>query len=125
MEIYASESARRFRPGPARNWSAPGPEPGMSYRVRVKRPPSIFAQAQKQAGPGTSAHCETGPCGPSSSTVSRPPGPCRHERIICRASGVKFVLCGHGKGRIDLSAEHSMRITVGYGGPACGQAREL
>ena len=42
-----------------------------------------------------------------------------------RASGVKLVLCGHGKGRRDLSAEHSMRITDGYGGPARGQAREL
>ena len=40
-----------------------------------------------------------------------------HEQIIYRASGVKFVLCGHGKGRRDLSAEHSMRTTVGYGGP--------
>ena len=48
-----------------------------------------------------------------------------HERIIYRASGVKLVLCGHGKGRRDLSAEHSMRVTVGYGDPARGQAREL
>ena len=48
-----------------------------------------------------------------------------HERIIYRASGVKLILCGHGKGRRDLSAEHSMRITVGYGDPARGQARKL
>ena len=48
-----------------------------------------------------------------------------HERIIYRASGVKLVLCGHGKGRRDLSAEHYMRITVGYGDPARCQAREL
>ena len=46
-----------------------------------------------------------------------------HERTIYRASGVKLVLCCQGKGRRDLSAEHS--ITVGYGGPARGQAREL
>ena len=42
-----------------------------------------------------------------------------------RASGVKLVLCGHGKGRRDLSAEHSMRIIVGYRGPARGQARAV
>ena len=47
------------------------------------------------------------------------------ERIIYRASGVKLILCSHGKGRRDLSAEHSMRITVGYGDPARGQARKL
>ena len=41
-----------------------------------------------------------------------------HERTMYRASGVKFFLCGHGKCRRDLSAEHSMRISVGYGGPA-------
>ena len=35
-----------------------------------------------------------------------------HEPIIYRASGVKLALCGHGKGRSDLSAEHSMRITA-------------
>ena len=51
--------------------------------------------------------------------------------IVCscderdRAEGVKLALCGHGKCSRDLSAEHSMRITVGYGGPARGQAREL
>ena len=33
--------------------------------------------------------------------------------------------CPSRKGRRDLSAEHSMRITVDYGGPARGQAREL
>ena len=43
-----------------------------------------------------------------------------HERIIYRASGVKLILCGHGKGRRDLSAEHSMQITVGFGKPARG-----
>ena len=48
-----------------------------------------------------------------------------HEQIIYRASGVKLILCGHGKGRRDLSAEHSMRVTVGYGDPARGQARKL
>ena len=32
-----------------------------------------------------------------------------HERIIYRASGAKLVLCGHGKGRRDVSAEHFMR----------------
>ena len=58
-----------------------------------------------------------------------------HERTIYRASGGKLILCGHGKGRRDLSAEHSKgrsksaehstRITVGDGGPARGQAREL
>ena len=50
-----------------------------------------------------------------------------HERIIysLRASGVKLILCGHGKGRRDLSAELSMRITVGYCDPARGQARKL
>ena len=46
------------------------------------------------------------------------------ERIMYRASGVKLVLCCHGKGRRDLSAEHSMQITVGYGSPARGQARD-
>ena len=37
-----------------------------------------------------------------------------HERAIYRASGVKLVLCqcGDGKGCRDLSAEHSIRITV-------------
>ena len=40
-------------------------------------------------------------------------------------TGVKLVICAHGKGRRDLSAEHSMRITVGYGDPARGQAQEL
>ena len=29
-----------------------------------------------------------------------------------RASGVKLFLCGHGKGRTDLSAERSMRMSV-------------
>ena len=48
-----------------------------------------------------------------------------HERIIYRASGVKLILCGHGKGSRDLSAEHSMRITVGYGDQARGQVRKL
>ena len=33
-----------------------------------------------------------------------------HEQTIYRASGIKLFLCGHGKGRRDLSAEHSMRI---------------
>ena len=49
------------------------------------------------------------------------------ERSICtgRASGVKLVLCGHGKGRKGLAAEHSMRITVGYGDPARGQERKV
>ena len=37
----------------------------------------------------------------------------------------KTVANEKGKGRRDLSAEHSMRITVGYGDPAHGQAREL
>ena len=31
----------------------------------------------------------------------------------------------HGKGRRDLPAEYSMRITVGYGDPARGQVRKL
>ena len=44
---------------------------------------------------------------------------------VSRASGVKLVLCGHGKGHRDLSAEHSMRITVGYSDPARYQARKL
>ena len=48
-----------------------------------------------------------------------------HEPIIYRASGVKLILCGHGKGRRDPSAEHSMRITVGYGDPARGQVKLL
>ena len=48
-----------------------------------------------------------------------------HEPIIYRASGVKLILCGHGKGRRDLPAEYSMRITVGYGDPARGQVRKL
>ena len=42
---------------------------------------------------------------------------------IYRASGVKLILRGHGKGRRVLSAEHSMRITVGHGGPARGQRK--
>ena len=33
--------------------------------------------------------------------------------------------CPSRKGRRDLSAEHSMRIIVGYGDPARGQARKL
>ena len=45
--------------------------------------------------------------------------------IIYRASGVKLILCGHGKGRRDLPAEYSMRITVCYGDPARGQVRKL
>ena len=48
-----------------------------------------------------------------------------HEPIIDRASGVKLILCGNGKGRRDPSAEHSMRITVGYGDPARGHVRKL
>ena len=40
-------------------------------------------------------------------------------------SGVKLILCVHGKGRRDLSAEYSIRITVGYGDPARGQVRKL
>ena len=48
-----------------------------------------------------------------------------HERTIYRASGVKLFLCGHGKGHRNLSAEHFMRISVGYGGPARGQAQKL
>ena len=40
-------------------------------------------------------------------------------------TGVKLILCGHGKGRRDPSAEHSMRITVGYSDPARGQVRKL
>ena len=40
-------------------------------------------------------------------------------------SGVEPFLCGHAKGRRDLSAEHSMRMSVGYGDPARGQARKL
>ena len=51
-----------------------------------------------------------------------------HEQKIYRASVVlKLFLCGHVKGRRDLSPEHSMRImmSVGYGaGPARGQARK-
>ena len=39
------------------------------------------------------------------------------------ASGVKLFLCGHGKGSRDLSAEHAMRMSFSYGGPARGQAR--
>ena len=45
-----------------------------------------------------------------------------HEQTIYRASGVKLFLCGHEKGRRDLSAKHFMRMSVGYGGPASGQA---
>ena len=48
-----------------------------------------------------------------------------HQRIIYRASGVKLVLCCHRKGCRDLSAEHSMLITVGYSSQAHGQAQEL
>ena len=46
-----------------------------------------------------------------------------HEQTIYRASGVKLFLCGHGKGRRDLSAEHSMQMSVGHGGPDRGQER--
>ena len=48
---------------------------------------------------------------------------CRCKNILCGHG--KGVLCGHGKGRRGLSAEHSLRITVRYGGPARGQARKL
>ena len=40
--------------------------------------------------------------------------------------GVKLVLCCHWKGHTDLSAEHSMPITIGYCCcPACGQVLKL
>ena len=42
-----------------------------------------------------------------------------------RCSGVKLFLCCHGKGRRDLSAEHSMRMIVGYCGLARCQAQKL
>ena len=54
-----------------------------------------------------------------------PSWPSSHEPIIYRASGVKLILCRHGKGRRDPSAEYSMRITFGYGDPARGQVRKL
>ena len=43
-----------------------------------------------------------------------------HEQTIF-TPGVKLFFCSHGKGRRDLSAEHSMRMSIYYGGPARGQ----
>ena len=50
-----------------------------------------------------------------------------HEQTIYRASGVMLFLCCHAETGIHESAEHSMRMSrsVGYVGPAHGQARKL
>ena len=45
-----------------------------------------------------------------------------HGQIIYRASAVKL---STEMMAAEISTEHSMRISVGYGGPARGQARKL
>ena len=47
------------------------------------------------------------------------------QQTMYRTSGVKLFIRIHGKGRRDLSAVHSMRMSVGNGGPARGQVRKL
>ena len=48
-----------------------------------------------------------------------------HLKLCIFLARVILFLCGHGKGRRDLSAEHSTRLSVGYGGPTRGQAQNF
>ena len=136
--VTAATALRRRRRGAVRL-----PDSPCEYVIRMRRARRPATACHGHSGPRVNGSTPTrsvanhlslrqaGAAAPGQGPGARRANRGHPSRIMIVAIGTRgtgheyLVLCGHGKGRRDLSAEHYMRITVGYGDPARCQAREL